>query len=157
MQNATLKWILVALGLLAAACGRGESRGSEGTAERQVIQTTLEAYLPLLARAYATGELAPLQTYAAQKEVASIQKRITDLSMQGRTLEATLRSVTVEDVRIWNYSNAYVTTHEVWDLVVYATGSEQVLASEYEQPNRVKYQLKREGDSWRILFREIQE
>ena len=65
--------------------------------------------------------------------------------------------MTIEDVRIWNYSNAYVTTLEVWDLVVYATGSDQVLASEYEQPNRVKYQLKREGDSWRILFREIQE
>jgi hypothetical protein len=157
MQKATLKRILAASCLLAAACGGGDPRGSEGTADRQAVQTALEAYLPLLAQAYATGELAPLQPYAAQKEVASVQKRVTDLAVQGRTLEATLRSVTVEDVRIWNYSNAYVTTHEVWDLVVYATGTDQVLASEYEQPNRVKYQLKRDGDSWRILFREIQE
>ena len=67
------------------------------------------------------------------------------------------RQLTIEDVNVWNYSNAYATTHEVWDLVVYATGSEQILAEEYEQPNRVKYQLKREGDKWHVLFRTIQE
>ena len=125
--------------------------------DRQEIQAVLEAYLPLLGEAYATGDFSPLEPYAAQKEVSSVHKRVEDLAVRGRTLEATLRSVTIEDVNIWNYSNAYVTTHEVWDLVVYATGSDQVLAKEYEQPNRVKYQLKREGDSWRILFREIQE
>lgn len=150
------KWSLAALCLTIMACG-GESGTSDDLADRQEIQTTLETYLPLLAEAYATGELTALEPYAAQKEVASIHKRINDLWSQGKSLEATLRSVTVEEVKIWNYSNAYATTHEVWDLVVLATGSEQVLASEYEQPNRVKYQLKRENGGWRILFREIQE
>lgn len=148
---------LVALTLvLTGACG-GASSGSDDAEDRRVIQEALEAYLPLLAEAYSTGDLTPLEPFAAQKEVASIRRRIEDLSMQGRTLEATLRSVTVENVKIWNYSNAYVTTHEVWDLEVYATGTDQIMAKEYEQPNRVKYQLKREKDSWRILFRQIQE
>ena len=130
----------------------------EEAVDRAAVQATLEAYLPLLAQAYSTGDLTPLEPYAAQKEIASIYKRVQDLANQGRTLEATLRSVTIEgDIKVWNYSNAYVSTHEVWDLVVYATGTEQVLASEYEQPNRVKYKLKREDDSWRILYREIQE
>lgn len=149
--------LVVVVAVAFAGCGEAAKR--EETVDRAAVQNTLEAYLPLLARAYSTGDLTPLEPYAAQKEIASIHKRVQDLANQGRTLEATLRSVTIEgNVKVWNYSNAYVTTHEVWDLVVYATGTEQVLASEYEQPNRVKYQLKREDDdSWRILYREIQE
>ena len=151
-----LSWFVV-LALLGLACS-GEGGQSEELADRQEIEATLEAYLPLLAQAYSTGDLSGLEAYAAQKEVASVHKRIQDLTSQGRRLEASMQSVTVEgEIKIWNYSNAYVTTHEVWDLVVYSTGSEQVLAEEYDQPNRVKYQLKREEDSWRILYREIQE
>ena len=149
--------IAVLLAVFAGACG-GASSETDEAADRQQIQTTLEAYLPLLGQAYSTGELSALEPYAAQKEVAGIHKRVQDLAIQGKRLEATFQSVTIEgDVKVWNYSNAYVTTHEVWDLVVYSTGSEQVLAEEYAQPNRVKYQLKRDGDSWRILYREKQE
>jgi len=144
--------LLVILGL---SCG-GTSQSTQQV-DRQEIQATLEAYLPLLADAYFTGDLGPLEPHAAQKEVSSVHKRVSDLALQGRTLKPTLRSVTVEEVKVWNYSNALVTTHEVWDLEVFATGSDQILAKEYEQPNRVKYQLKRDQDSWRILFREIQE
>jgi len=156
MGRGALISVAVVVAIFAISCG-GASSESDEAAERERIQATLEAYLPLLGQAYSTGDLSPLDPYAAQKEVSSIRKRVEDLAMQGRTLEATLRSVTVEDFKVWNYSNAYVTTHEVWDLVVYATGSDQILAKEYEQSNRVKYQLKREDDSWRILFREIQE
>ena len=156
MKSPLQRSIVMALTVAFASCGGGASK-SDDLADRQEIQATLEAYLPLLAQAYSTGKLSPLEPYAAQKEVASIHKRIEDLSLRGRTLEASLKSVTVEDVKIWNYSNAYVTTHEVWDLVVLASGSDQILAEEYDQPNRVKYQLKRDDDTWRILFREIQE
>ena len=68
----------------------------------------------------------------------------------------TFRQVTVEDVNVWNYSNAFVTTLEVWDLQILAVGTEEVLAEELAQRNRVKYQLKREEDHWRVLFRTIQ-
>ena len=135
----------------------GGSSGSDGEVDRQEIETALESYLPLLAEAYATGDLEPLRPFVAEKEIARVYKRVQDLANQGRTLVPTFRQMTIEDVNVWNYSNAYVTTHEVWDLVVYATGSENILAEEYEQPNRVKYQLKRDGEQWRVLFRTIQE
>jgi len=156
MGRTILLGVIPLLAAFLVTCG--ESGQSREMADRQEVQATLEAYLPLLAQAYSTGDLTPLEPYAAQKEIASIHKRIQDLANQGRTLEATLRSVTIEgDIKVWNYSNAYVTTLEVWDLVVYATGTDQVLADEFDQPNRVKYQLKREDDTWRILYREIPE
>ena len=62
----------------------------------------------------------------------------------------TFRQLTIEDVNVWNYSNAFVSTAEIWDLVVYATGTDQVLAEEFEQHSRVKYQLKRDEDGWRV-------
>lgn len=147
---------LVLATCLGLSCG-DESSDSRQAVDRQEIQAALEVYLPLLGEAYATGDLAPLAPYAAEKEISTIRKRIEDLAVQGRTLEATFRSLTIEDFNVWNYSNAFVTTFEVWDLVVYATGTDQVLAEEIEQPSRVKYQLKREGDGWRVLYRGIQE
>jgi hypothetical protein len=148
--------ILIAL-WVAISGGCGGDSTSDSPVDRQEIEDTLEAYLPLLAEAYATGDLEPLRPWAAEKEIARVHKRVQDLSYQGRTLVPTFRQLTIEEVNVWNYSNAYVTTLEVWDLVVYPTGSEQVLAEEHEQPNRVKYQLKRDGDQWRVLFRTIQE
>lgn len=138
------------------ACG-GEASESHHEVDRQEIQTALEVYLPLLGEAYATGNLAPLEPYAAQKEISTVHRRVEDLAVQGRTLVATFRTLTIEDVNVWNYSNAFVSTSEIWDLVVYATGTDQVLAEEREQPSRVKYQLKREGNGWRVLYRGIQE
>lgn len=147
--------LVLLFGVVLTACGG--AAGPKDEVSRQEIEDTLTSYLPLLGEAYASGDLEPLRPYAAEKEISRVFKRVQDLSYQGRTLVPTFRQLTIEDVNVWNYSNAYVTTHEVWDLVVYATGSENVLAEEYEQPNRVKYQLKREGDQWRVLFRTIQE
>ena len=156
MKSRFLICVIPVMLVLLASCG--EASKSEEMVDRQEIQEMLEAYLPLLAEAYSSGDLTPLEPYAAQKEISSIYKRVQDLANQGRTLEATLRSVTIEgNVKVWNYSNAYVTTHEVWDLTVFVSGTDQVLGEELEQPNRVKYQLKRENDTWRILYREIQE
>lgn len=132
------------------------SSASRQELDRQEITTTLETFLPLLGEAYASGEFAPLADWAAEKEVSGVRKRVEDLALAGRRLVPTFRSLTIEEIDVWNYSNAYVTSHEVWDLVVYASGTDQVLSQELEQPNRVKYQLKREGGRWRILFRQIQ-
>ncbi|MFQ5350177.1 MAG: IMS domain-containing protein, partial [Thermoanaerobaculia bacterium] len=90
---------------------------------------------------------------AAQKEIAAIEKRISDLADQGRILDPTFRQLTVEEVTIFNYANAYVTTVEVWDLRSLATGSREQLAEDIGQSTRVKYQLKREGGGWKVLFR----
>ncbi len=136
------------------SCGSAETRQE---VERGEIQANLETYLPLLGEAYATGNLVKLQPWAAQKEVARVRKRIEDLGQQGRTLVPTFRQLTIEDFNVWNRANAYVTTVEVWDLKVFATGTDQVLAEEVGQSNRVKYQLKRGEDRWRVLFRTIQE
>jgi hypothetical protein len=124
--------------------------------DRDEIQAALETYLPLLGEVYATGDLSLLEGLAAEKEIARVHKRIEDLSFQGRRLVPTFRSLTVEDSNVWNYSNCYVTTLEIWDLEIRATGADQVLSTQLEQPNRVKYQLKRDDGRWRVLFRTIQ-
>jgi hypothetical protein len=136
--------------LTALACGPSEQ---QQRADTESVAAALEVYLPRLGRAYASGDLAPLEGLAAQKEIAAIEKRISDLADQGRILEATFRELTIEEVTVFNYANAYVTTVEVWDLRSLATGSREQLAEDLGQSNRVKYQLKREGDSWRVLFR----
>jgi hypothetical protein len=140
-----------------ALVGCGGSSETRQEVDRQAVQASLETYLPLLGHAYASGDLQPLAPWAAEKEVSRIRKRIEDLAYQGRTLVPTFRELTVEDINVWNYSNALVTTLEVWDLKVYATGTDQILSQQAQQANRVKYQLKRDGDRWRVLFRTIQE
>ena len=65
--------------------------------------------------------------------------------------------MTIEDVRVFNYANAYVATVEVWDIRSLSTGSREQLAESIGQRDRVKYQLKREGESWRVLFRAKQD
>ena len=141
------------LGVQLVACGR---TASDDEADRQQIQAMMEIYLPKLAEAYATLEPQVLSGMAAPKEVLSVEKRIDDLLTEGRTLRPTFHEVTIESLDVWNYANAYVTTVEVWDLDLYATGAEEPYRSLSGQRDRVKYQLKREGDSWLILYRAVQ-
>jgi hypothetical protein len=145
---------LLLLTLAVAACGATKEQRE---VDREEIRGDLEAYLPVLGEVYASGDLSLLEGRAAEKEISRIHKRIEDLSVQGRRLVPTFRNLTVEEVNVWNYSNCYVTTMEVWDLEVRATGTEQVLSQQLEQANRVKYQLKREDGRWRVLFRTIQQ
>ena len=148
--------VLVLLAGMFVACGEAARQVDDETV-KQEIQQSLETMLPLLGEAYSTGNLEPLRPWAAEKEMARVYKRVEELAAAGRTLEPKFRQLTIEEFNVWNYSNAYVTTLEVWDLTVYATGTEEVLSQEFEQPNRVKYQLKRDEDRWRVLFRTIQE
>lgn len=147
-------WCVALMALVAMACGSSQEREK---VDREGIQAALEVYLPILGEVYATGDLSLLEGWAAEKEISRIHKRIEDLSIQGRRLVPTFRSLTVEDANVWNYSNCFATTSEVWDLEVRATGTEQVLSAQLEQGSRVKYQLKREDDRWRVLFRTIQQ
>jgi hypothetical protein len=145
---------LILISLLCVACSPSAERQE---VNRDEIKADLEVYLPLLGEAYATGNLELLREWAVEKEMSRVMKRLDDLTSQGRRLIPTFRQVTIEDVNVWNYSNAFVTTVEVWDLQILATGAEEVLAEELGQSNRVKYQLKRGEDHWRVLFRTIQE
>jgi hypothetical protein len=146
--------VAVLLPMLLLACGPSPERKA---AEQSRIDALLKEYLPKLAQAYSTQDAQVLKPLAAEKEIASVAKRIQDLADQGRVLKPSLRSFTIEDLQVWNVTNAYVTTVEIWDLHVFAMGTDTELSKELEQSNRVKYQLKRENDRWIVLYRTILE
>lgn len=158
-RQAILGFLAVTLGIALALPGC-TSEEERRTADKAEIQATLEAYLPLLGEAYATGDVEILRGWAAEKEMARIYKQVTDLADQGRVLAPTLKQMTVEEVKVWNYSNAFVTTLEVWDVRSMVVGTEQVAAEDLDQTNRVKYQLARNDDGadgrWRVLYRSTQ-
>jgi hypothetical protein len=145
--------LLVLLISVLTACGGDRRGGSE--IDKTEIRATLEQYLPIMAAAYASGDVAPLNTYAAEREVATVQKRIKEVRVRGERLEPTFRSLTIEKVTAWGYSNAYATTLEVWDLRLYASHGENPVVETLEQRSRVKYQLRREDDHWIVLYREL--
>lgn len=140
--------------LLAGACGRTPE---EVTADREEIAGFLREYLPTMSEAYRTGDAEPLSPYAAQKERESIERRVREMAKQGQIIDPELESLEVESIRIWGAVNAYVTTVEVWDIRVRASGSEQVVGEELDQVNRVTYQLKRENDRWRVFWRQLEQ
>ena len=165
-QPALLRWVAlrashglwaVLLSILVvglAACGSESSR--EVSAEdRAAIESFLSTYLPLLGEAYESGNIEVLRPVAAEKEIATVYKRVSDLMAEGRILKPELIDFTIEDITPWNNSNAFVTTIEEWNLEVVAAGSEMV-TSQREQTNRVKYQLKLKDGEWRVLFRTIE-
>jgi hypothetical protein len=147
--------LLAALGGLAAgACG--EQSAEDDAEDRESIQAFLEEYLPELAEAYRTGEVAALDPFAAAKEQEKVSRMVQELAKAGEVLAPELESVQVEDVTVWNEVNAYATTVEIWDVRTYALGTERVVREQLAQPNRVKYQLKRTGGRWRVFWREVE-
>ena len=153
--NALLLALLSLVALPMAGCG-GQEELSE--ADRAAIRETLEAYLPRLAEAYATGNVEVLRPWAAEKELAIVHKKVQDLmDQENRVIQPTLQGFEIEDITPWNYSNAFVTTLETWDIKVLASGTEVVTSEARAQRDRVKYQLKRREDGWIVLYRQIQQ
>ena len=74
---------------------------------------------------------------------------------ESRTLRPTLQSFEIERVDVWRYSNAAVTTLEVWDIQSLASGTEQVLSSATDR-YRVRYQFKRRDEGWMVIDRRIE-
>lgn len=142
---------LLLLGLLPLA-GCGPSEGEVQQA-REEIRQTLESYLPLMADAYRSGDLEPLEPYVAQKEIAILKKHINDLLKQGRVMDTHLLDLTIEDFNLPQWTNAYVTTVEYWDVKSYAAGSDRLLGEDPRQFSRVRYQLNRTRDGWIVLSR----
>jgi hypothetical protein len=145
------------LGLVLVAVGCGAGAEAELEADKADIEALMSAYLPKLGEAYESGNIEVLRDYVAEKEMASLLKRIGDfMDQEGRVIAPTLQSFTLENVEIWNYANAFVTTLEVWDVRVLASGTDQVLSESLGQRNRVKYQLKRRDEGWQVLHRSIE-
>ena len=138
--------------LLAAGCA---PPGENPEVDRGEIEQMLRGYLPLLGQAYATRDPSLLEAGAVPKEVARIRLRIDELTENSRVYEPEFREVTVEDVSVWNYSNAFVTTLEVWDVRSFTLGSHVLVQESLGQRSRVKYQMKRKDGTWVILFREL--
>ncbi len=153
-------WVAcVAFALLAVLTACGASRQERQEDLEGEIRTVLLEYLPALGEAYASADSNALLGLAADKERAAVEKRIQDLLQEGRVLHPTFKELTVEEVNDWNWANAFVTTVEVWDLRVYASGFEDgdPISQELGQRQRVQYQLKRDDGGWLVLFRAIQE
>lgn len=140
---------LLALGL--AACG--EPSPEDLAEESEAIRQTLLLYLPKMADAYATGDVEQLEGMASQKERAILDKNVRQLAQQGRTVKTELRELTIEELNLISYANAYVTTVEEWDVRVYAQGTERLLGEDLGQVSRVQYQLKRQDGEWLLLSR----
>ncbi len=149
-------WRLLTAGLvslLAVACQGVAPPDPE--VDRQEIEATLREYLPRLAEAYATGNIEPLKVLTVEKEIARIRARAQDLADQGQVYEPDFKEMTIEQVSVWQYANAAVTTLEVWDVRAYAIGSHTLLNEATDRRNRVKYQLKRKDHGWVVLYREL--
>lgn len=145
---------LLCLLLTTISCGPASAPSEE--VDKAEIQQVLEAYLPVLGKAYANGSTSSLEPWAVPKEQARIRLRIDELEARGQVYEPELKSVTVENISVWNYSNAFVTTVEVWDVRAYTLGTRMVVNESLDQRSRVKYQMKRKGDGWSILYRELE-
>lgn len=144
----------LSLALFLTACeGSGQADEEVDKAE---IQAVLEAYLPVLGKAYAESNPKLLEPWAVPKEQARIELRIAELEAQGQVYVPEFKTVTVENISVWNYSNAFVSTVEVWDVRALTLGSGMVVNESLDQRSRVKYQMKRKDDGWAILYRELE-
>lgn len=146
--------ICLLLALTPLACGPSPE---EVKVDREEIRQNLEAYLPKLGEAYATGNIELLRGMAVEKELAHVDKKVTELAQEGRVLAPELRELTIEDVTLWSHNNAYVTTVEIWDVKSYVLGSDRLLSEDPDQAQRVKYQLKRRPEGWQILYRQVEQ
>ncbi len=156
MKSRRLKSQMLLLALLVAAFlgGCGEP-GSDPQVDREEIESVLREYLPKLGQAYAQRDTSILEGFAVPKEMARISLRTEELAETGRVYEPEFKEVTVEDISTWNYSNAFVTTLEVWDVRSFTLGTHLQVNESLGQRNRVKYQMKRKEGSWVILYREL--
>ncbi len=149
--------LLFAVALVAGLVGC-EGTGPQGAKEedRLAIEAVLTDYLPKLGAAYATGDFEPLASGAVPKEIETVKRIVHELEMgESRTLRPTLQSFEIEGINVWRYSNAAVTTLEVWDIQSMASGTEHVLASASDR-YRVRYQFKRRDEGWMVIERRIE-
>lgn len=143
--------------VLAAAAGLACSPSEEASGDaRAEVEQLLAEYLPRLPEAYRTGDLAPLEGLASPREMDRIESLILDRAQEGQVVDPELKSFEIEQFDLYQHSNAYLTTREVWDLRLRAAGSDRLIHEELAKPDRYRYQVRRQdGGGWRILSREV--
>ena len=158
LPGASAPTVVVSAILLAGGVAGCAETGPGGASEedRIAIEIVLADYLPKLGNAYANGDFDALASGAVPKEIATVRKRVHDLEMEAsRTLRPTLKSFEIEQINVWRYSNAAVTTIEVWDIDSLASGTERLLSSATDR-YRVRYQFKRRDEGWMVIGRLIE-
>ena len=149
--------VVAAIAFAGGLAGCAET-GPDGVSEddRTAIESVLADYLPKLGDAYANGDFDALASGAVPKEIATVRKRVHDLEMEAsRTLRPMLKSFEIERIDVWRYSNAAVTTIEVWDIDSLVSGTERLLSSATDR-YRVRYQFKRRDEGWMVIDRRIE-
>ncbi len=154
LLSSTLCLVLLVASHLALGCTPPEVKDAAVKAE---IQAFLEEYLPALGTAYAQSDPYLIKSFVAPKEIARVGKRLQELAAKGQVYAPTVRTITIESVHVWNNSNAFVSTVEIWDVQRLAAGTGILIDESLEQPNRIKYQMKRDENGWRVLYRTIAE
>lgn len=145
--------VVLAGGLVGCAESGPDGASDE---DRKAIENVLADYLPKLGNAYANGDFDALASGAVPKEVATVRKRVHDLEMEAsRTLRPMLKSFEIERINVWRYSNAAVTTIEVWDIDSLVSGTDRLLSSGTDR-YRVSYQFKRRDEGWMVIGRRIE-
>lgn len=144
--------LLIPFWLAAALAGCAPTEESADV-DREELRGILLEYLPKVAEAYATGNLEPVEPYVSPREVAVLRKNVRELAQQGRTVKTELEELTIESVDVVSYGSVFVTTVEEWSVQVYAQGTDNLLAEDPSQINRVRYQLRREDGEWTIMAR----
>lgn len=144
--------VVLTAGLLLSGC----SAPGADEIDKAEVEALLLEYLPKLGEAYAQADASIIEPWAVPKEVARIELRIEELEARGQVYEPVFESLEVVSISPWNYSNAFVTTLEVWDVTAYTLVSRQVVNQVLDQKSRVKYQLKRQDDGWVVLYRELE-
>jgi len=145
--------LLAGLALLAtlAACGPSAEETEE---DREAILEALETYNERLSQAYAFADPSVLEGIAATREINSVRTNIARVASEGKRIVSELEQLTIEDLNHYQASNAYVQTFEVWDIQVQAVGSDEVISRDRDQRSRVRYQVKREGGEWTVVWRQ---
>lgn len=145
--------LALAVALAGVAC---QPTVEQQEADEQELEQALRDYLSVMSQAYATGDMGLLEGRAAPKEIAVIERQITQRAQQGQLWKPTLQELDIEEAEAVG-TTAYVTTIETWDVQVASAGSDRILREEPGLRYRVRYQLTKEDGRWLVLFREIAE
>lgn len=131
---------------------KNEMRATEIEPE---IHHLLLGYLPTLGKVYASGKIEDLAPWAVKRHQLQVDKRIYDLMKKGYSVEATMLSFEILDIVSWNFTNAYVTTRETWDVRYLSTGSQQLVSEVLGRTDRAKYHIHWSGERWEVYDRQL--